>query len=137
MDNLENKPLEPAPRYSSAPGLQEQLDALQRTVVIALVLMIILSGALNLFLLRQVKFSRTDLANTKPQATALINDYTKAMPMMNEFVNRVREYGRTHPDYMPILVKYGVVTTGTNQAPGVLSPVPKPAAPVPTVPAKK
>ena len=39
-------------------------------------------------------------------------------PHIQEFMARLADYGRTHPDFQPIVVKYGLTNSG-------------PAAPVP------
>jgi len=36
---------------------------------------------------------------------------------MNDFVSRIKEYGRTHPDFAPVLAKYGLKPTAPAAAP--------------------
>ena len=114
MDNFDKK----TPLPTEANDLQAQLDALRHLVVSILVLLVVISGTLNIYLLRQWINTSKDLAGVRPQAAQLIADYQKSAPMMDDFVKRVIDYGQTHPDFAPVLAKYGL----------------KPAAPAGAVP---
>ena len=48
--------------------------------------------------------------------------------LSSDFVKKVAEYGRTHPDYMPILAKYGLKPGAATGAPPVAATAPPPAA---------
>ncbi len=128
MDNIENK----TPVQPDLSELQAQCDSLQSLLVSILVLVIVISGTFNLYLLRQVKYTRTDLAGIRPQATQIINNYNKTGgPLMADFVKRITEYGRTHADFAPIMAKYnlkpGASASATPTAPSTAS-APAPAA---------
>jgi hypothetical protein len=87
--------------------MRQQFEHLQQLVISALVLVIIISGAFNLFLLRQVKYSRIDLAVVRPEAQGLVDQYNKSgAPALAQIVKRFIDYGKTHPDFQPILIKY-------------------------------
>ncbi len=105
--------------HSELADLRRQLDRLQQAVISALVLVIVISGALNLFLLRQVKYSRTDLAVIRPEAESLVAAYTKTgAPALAEIIKQFTAYGRTHPNFRPILIKYKLMKPSeTNAAP--------------------
>ena len=126
MDNLDNRtPIQP-----NTNDLQAQCDALRHLIVSILILVIVISGTLGIYLLRQWQSSRKDLAAIRPQAAQMIAEYQKvSAPLMTDFVKKVTEYGRTHPDFAPILAKYGlkpggptgaVPTTTTPQQPAAL-----------------
>ena len=122
MDNVDNKtPLQPV-----ANDLQAQCDALRHLVVSVLILVIVISGTLNIYLLRQWRSVSKDLAGIRPQAAQMIAEYQKVSgPLMNDFVKKITEYGRTHPDFTPVLAKYGLKpTTPTNAGPVSLTPPP-------------
>lgn len=125
MDTLENKPATPA----NANDLQAQYDALRHMVVSILILVVVISGTLNIYLLRQWRSTSKDLEAVKPQAAQIFAEYQKSGPMMENFVKKVTEYGRTHADYAPIMAKYGLKPpTATNFPP--VTPAPAvPAAP--------
>jgi hypothetical protein len=101
---------------------QEQYESLRHSLVSTLVLVIVLSGALNLFLLRQVKYARLDLDNFRQYANAQIATYkSNDGPLLETFLRNIVEYGRTHPDFAPIMEKYnlkaGPVAAGAPAAP--------------------
>ena len=125
MDNLENRtPIQPV-----ANDLQAQYAALRHLVVSLLILVVVISGTLNIYLLRQWRTTKRDLAGIRPQAMQMIAEYQKVSgPMMNDFIKKIAEYGRTHPDFAPVLAKYGIKPgAATNAAP--TAPIPQPAAP--------
>lgn len=115
MDNLDNKSsVQPDPN-----DLQAQYDSLRHLVVSLLVLVVVISGTLNIYLLRQWRSTSKDLAAIRPQATLMIADFQKnSGPVMQDFVKKITEYGRTHADFAPILAKYGLKpATPTNHLP--------------------
>jgi hypothetical protein len=95
-----------------------------------LILVIVISGTLNIYLLRQWKTVSRELKDIRPQATQLIADYQKtSAPAMSDFLKKVTEYGRTHPDFAPVLAKYGLKPAGvTGAVPATTTPQ-QPAAP--------
>ncbi len=125
MDNLNPQPsLQP-----STNDLQAQYDALRHLVVSILILVIVISGTLNIYLLRQWRTVNKDLAGIRPQAAQMINEYQKVSgPLMTDFVKKLTEYGRTHPDFAPVLAKYNLKPTGaTGAAPVAPTKAPTPA----------
>ena len=128
MDNLEPKtPIQPVVN-----DLQAQYDALRHLVVSLMILVVVMSGTLNIYLLRQWRTTKRDLTGIRPQATQMIAEYQKVSgPMMNDFIKKISEYGRTHPDFAPVLAKYGIKPAAATSA--------VPAAPtsLPAAPPKK
>jgi len=125
MDTLENKN-SPQP---NANDLQAKYDALRHLVVSMLILVVVISGTLNIYLLRQWRSTSKDLAAIRPQASQMIAEYQKVSgPLMNDFIKKITEYGRTHPDFAPILAKYGLKAAATTNLP--------PATPATAVPKK-
>lgn len=126
MDNLDNK----IPVQAGDNDLQAQCDALRHLITSILILVIVISGTLNIYLLRQWKTTSKDLASIRPQATQMISEYgQKSGPLMDDFVNKITEYGRTHPDFAPILAKYNIKPIAATGAPA--------AAPAPAAKPKK
>jgi hypothetical protein len=128
MDNLDNR----TPLQTDANDLQAQLSSLQHLVVSILILLVVLSGTLNIYLLRQWVWAKRELAGIRPQATQAIADYQRqSAPLMNDFVKKITDYGRTHPDFTPILAKYNLKpgAAPTAPAPTVSAPHSTPAAP--------
>ena len=99
MDNLEND----LPTQPEGEALSAQYDSLRQLVVCILVLLIVISGTLNVFLLRQARTSRQEL----DAVNAVVAQYQKNVgPAMDEFVRKLAEFGRSHPDFMPILNRH-------------------------------
>ena len=125
MDNLDIKmPVQP-----NASDLQTQYDDLRHLLVSLLILVVVISGTFNIYLLRQWRSMSRDLAAIRPQAAQMIAEYQKVSgPLMNDFIKKVTEYGRSHPDFAPILAKYGIKPANPGNA--------QPATPVTTAPKK-
>ncbi len=125
MDNLPTNP----PPPSQSGDLQAQCEALRQMVTSVLVLLLIVSGTVTVYLVRQWKFSKNDLEAYRPQATQVINEYTRTnAPAIQAFVRQLAEYGRTHPDFAPIVTKYRLNDAlGKTGAAATSAP---PAAPV-------
>ena len=123
MDNLENK----TPIQAGESDLQAQLDALRHLVKSTLILLIVVSGTFNIYLLRQWRTVSKELAQMRPQAAQLIEDYKKSGPMMDDFISKIADYGRAHPDFAPILAKYNLRPAGATSVPPAI-PASSPAA---------
>ena len=117
MDNLDNKPsVQP-----DVSDLQAQYDALRHLVVSLLILVVVISGTLNIYLLRQWKSTSKDLGAIRPQAVQMIAEFQqKSGPVMQDFVKKITEYGRTHADFAPILAKYGLKPTVPANLPSAI-----------------
>jgi hypothetical protein len=119
MDTLENK----TPAQNEVTELREQVESLRHLVGSMLILLVVVSGTFNIYLLRQWKTSKNDLAVFKPQAANLIASYQKnEQPAVETFIKKMVEYGQTHPDFVLILNKYQI--KAAPPPPGVASPVP-------------
>lgn len=98
--------------------LQAQCHWLRKQVQIVLILLTLVSATLTLFLWRQVKYTGQDLKGVRP----IIDEYNKTQaPAMDDFVKKISEYGRAHPDFTAIYNKYGLSQVG--QLP--VAPAPK------------
>lgn len=74
-------------------------------LVATLVALLLLSGAVLVFLFRQVSMVQKEL----DAATALVEDYqTKRGPLITNLVTRLQGFAQTHPDFNPILERYGI-----------------------------
>jgi hypothetical protein len=102
--------------------LMDQIVALRHQVFTLLLALVVVSGTLTVVLYRQARLTGRDIAIIKPQATQIIAALKRDQQGMENFVKQLTTYGSTHPDFQPILRKYGVV------------PQPQPAA-APAAPA--
>ena len=104
---------EPEMNSPAPANLSEQVAALQRQVFALLLALIVVSGTLTVFLYRQATLTGKDITAIKPQALQIIQVYKQNMPVLETFVNQLVTYGQTHPDFRPILLKYGINPTTT------------------------
>jgi hypothetical protein len=132
---MENQGSQPTPSGTPSPGplfesatppgtpqneleqLKQEYNSLYSRFVLLLVLVVIISGSYCYFLRIQVKATTSALQGTTMQATNVMVQMQKAGPMMQDYLNRFQEFGRTNPDFMPILTKYGLKPGATNAAP--------------------
>jgi len=89
--------------------LMDQVVALRHQVFTLLLALVVVSGTLTVVLYRQARLTGKDIEMIKPQASRIIDDFKRDRPGMEAFVKQLTTYGSTHPDFQPILRKYGVV----------------------------
>ena len=113
-----------APTSSELTELKEecaQLRAQTRNLRLA---QLIVALAVATFFWVEARRNSQALETMRPQAAQIAEVTKKQTPAINDFVNRLAEYGRTHPDFVPVLTKYGIATT-TSAAPSAASATPK------------
>lgn len=120
MNDLSNTPVTPAPAEPVADALASLRLQFQATLII----LIMISGALDLYLLRQYTTTRKEVAAFEQIVGQMITNYQQAtVPLANKFLGQLTEYAKTHPDFQPVLRRYNV-----QPASGVMAPAPAPAA---------
>jgi cytochrome c biogenesis factor len=108
-----------------------ELSALRNQVFILLIALIVISGTLTVYLYRQASITRKDIEAIQPQAQQVIGAFNQNQKLMMDFVTALVAYGKTHPDFMPVLAKNGMVAPAGAPAPAT------PAAPgAPVLPKK-
>jgi hypothetical protein len=106
MDDIQDKGPVLEPEKSD---LEQQLDSLRHLVTSVLILLLVVSGTFNIFLLRQYRSTAKDLDRFRPFAANVINGYShNEGPAIESFVRSALEFGKTHKDYEQILAKYGL-----------------------------
>jgi len=119
MDEAEIKSSAP----DEANDLQAQYDSLHHLVISILILMVVVSGTLSVYLLRQWRTTSKDLAAYRPEAAQFIAEFNRGQaPRIDAFLEKLKDYGKTHPDYFPILARYGL---SSNVLAGASQPAPK------------
>jgi hypothetical protein len=106
--------------------VQAQVDALRHVLVSALVLLLIVSGTFNLYLWRQYRTTRGELQAVLPNAPKIAGELTG----MQDFVRKLVDFSKTHPDFAPVLSKYGIQPTAASAGPPAAS-APQPGAAAP------
>lgn len=127
MDAFES----PSPAPSELAEVRAQCDSLRQLVYSLLVLLLVVSGTLNLFFWRQFRVTKGAILAERPQVAALVSEYDKnENPIVNDFLHKLADFAKRNPDFAPILSKYGVnALTFTNVPPiGGNAPAAAPAA---------
>ncbi len=81
-----------------------EIEALKRQMFTLLVALIVVSGTLAAFLFDQARLQYKDISAMKQQ----IKVVQQNQPALVNFVNQLVVYGETHPDFRPVLQKYGI-----------------------------
>jgi hypothetical protein len=81
-----------------------ELAALKNQMFTLLVALIVVSGTLTVFLYRQASLTNKDITQTQQLGTALIQNENN----IAVFVSKLVGYGEKHPDFVPVLRKYGI-----------------------------
>jgi hypothetical protein len=118
---------EAANGLNPAGDLHQEIQSLRTLVVGALMALLMLSVAVNVFLWRQTVLVRDELANVRKIANGLAAEFEKKAVLINTFLTGLREYTKDHPDFAPILQKYNVPpgrSAPTNGPIPSLGPVP-------------
>ncbi|MGA9777760.1 MAG: hypothetical protein ACLPRE_12250 [Limisphaerales bacterium] len=111
---------EPQTNIPVPDDLADQVASLRRQITHLLLVLIVISGTLATYLFYQAHTFGNDLGVLEPQAREVIQNYNKNLPNIQKFVQELVTYGQTHPDFQPILKKYGIpltVSALTNSAP--------------------
>ena len=94
---------------SPAPAdLGGQVAALQRQVFTLLLALVVVSGPLAAFLFYQSRVLGNEIEALRPQAMPIIQAFNANHTAMDKLVQQLVAYGQTHPDFRPILQKYGI-----------------------------
>ena len=104
MNGAENSP---SPDKQSS-SLQKELDSLRTMFITTLVVLIVFSGAVNLYLLSQVRTVNKELQR---EQKIVENFKTTELPNITTFISSLQTFSKTHPDIYPILAKYNLLPT--------------------------
>ena len=102
MDNPESQ----TSSQSQLSDLQAQCESLRQLVSSLLLVLFLVSGTLSIFLLRQWRFTKAQIDLMAPQANQILSEFNKNLPVMQDFIRKLTDYGKTHPDFSPIIAKY-------------------------------
>jgi predicted PurR-regulated permease PerM len=110
--------------------LQRSLRTLRAMFNVVLVILLVLTGSLFLFLLREV----SQIRRQTRELTQFVDNYEKtSLPAMLEFRNKLQEFAKGHPDFRAILAKY---MNPTNTPPGRPQEADDGSARMPVMPVK-
>lgn len=107
------------PTNSELIELKEQCAQLQAQTQNLRIAQLIVALAVAGFFWVEARRNGQALDTMRPQAAQVAEVTKKQSPAINDFVNRLAEFGRTHPDFVPVLTKYGIPTATTSALPVV------------------
>lgn len=121
-----NTPDDLPPNSGSAPvtleSLQQAYQNLRLLFHALILILLVLSGSVNIFLLREVSLVRRDVQDRQ----RFVDEYNRNYPtLISNVVARLQDFSRTNADFAPVLRKYGVQPT-SSPAPGSPSARPMP-----------
>jgi hypothetical protein len=124
-------PPDTAPRTEiSFDELQRSIQSLRAMFNVVLVILLVLTGSLFLFLLREV----SQIRRQTRELTQFVDNYEKtSLPAMLAFRNKLQEFAKGHPDFKPILARY---MSPTNTPPGTPQEADDGSARMPVMPVK-
>ena len=85
-----------------------EIAALRNQVYVLLVALIVVSGTLTVFLYRQTSLTHKDIEAVRPQAEQVIGALNQNKQAIGGFVEQLVAYGQKHPEFAPVLAKYGI-----------------------------
>jgi hypothetical protein len=101
MNEFENKTN--APEDAGIDELRGELQFLRMLLCGVLMLLIGLSICADYYLSKQISFSRTAMT----RAQQVVESFPSAKA--EDFLNKLKDYGKTHPDFAPVMTKYGPI----------------------------
>jgi len=133
---MEQTEIKPATGNDTAISeLQAEVQALRSFVLGMLVVVIVLSGAVNLFFLRQASLVNGQLALQQQENKQNVEEFAaRTGPAIATFWTKVNEFAKTNPDIGQLLSKYNFV--GTPPPGPIPAGTPPVTAPAPGVPKK-
>lgn len=129
-----NTPVPDSPPAEDQAGL---IASLRHQITFLLLALIVISGTLTLYLFYQSRVFGREIASLEPQARLVVENYNRNWPEVQKVVQELEVYGQKHPDFQPILKRFGIplqrpAATNAAARPGMARPIaPKPKAPKP------
>jgi hypothetical protein len=117
-ENASESSLESLTGESSAlQTLRDEIRALRSLFITASMGLLVLSFGINAHLYYQDRVQRRELNAAK----RMVQEFEMAKrPIVSAFVAKLQEFSRSHPDFNPILDKYGIRPAASTPAPAPL-----------------
>lgn len=104
--------------------LERSVQALRKLFQLTLVALVLVIGAGSLVLLQRVRQVRRELA----ALSRTVSEFDRVgQPQLEAFLNRLKDFARTNPDFMPIFNRYVPPTTNAPGGSAVSDAWPPPA----------
>ncbi len=96
------------PGGSEAQQLRAEIASLRSLLSAALIILFVFSACVNFYLRKQTSILMVPMN----EAQAMVNRYENGgSAQILDFWNKMNEYARTHPDFVPIINKYSQYIT--------------------------
>ncbi len=140
MNPTESQPELSQPQAGPDPAatlesLRQQYERLQSLFQLTLVALILLSLGVNLFLFKQMRLARNQLAQEQIAVGKVAQDFNRSGELIRTFAARMQLYAVTHPDFRLVFDKYRSALGPYLTAPVPVAPAPPSRAPAPIPPA--
>ena len=109
MSEMETKPGE----GTELTEISEKCAELERRATMLQIALILVSLSLAFFVGVQVRRAGKDLEGVRPQLAQFMEANKKQDPMLQTLAQKLVDFGRSHPDFTPIVMKYGLNTNAT------------------------
>lgn len=144
-ESINTDPIKPSPS-SDSDELKQRCETLESQVHTLRLVVLIAAVVVGLFFWREGNLNGAAVTQMQPQISQITQlmaqlekqggSYEKQIQGLQGIAMRLSEFGRSNPDYQPILAKYGVPVANASAAPAAAKPAAKPAT-APTAPPKK
>ncbi|MBK8001323.1 MAG: hypothetical protein IPK15_22110 [Verrucomicrobia bacterium] len=114
--------------------LEQQCHDLRNLLNAALVALVVLSFAVNLFLAKQMRMVRAKVTESRPIIQRMQAEFQRKEPNMQKFISTLQSFATTNPEFQPVLMRYRQVIPQYFSSPIAVSTAPQ-SAPVPANPA--
>jgi hypothetical protein len=94
----------------------DQITALRRQMITLLLALIVVSGTLTVYLWYQSRITGKEMDVIRPQAMQIVQMCKQRSFAMEKLAKQLIAYGQAHPDFQPILKKYGIPLTNSVAA---------------------
>lgn len=108
MNETQNEPQTNLPVADDLPG---QIASLRRHITTLLLALIVISGTLTVYMWYQSHITGKAIGALQPQAIQITKLFEQNRPGVEKLVRELIVYGQTHPEFEPILKKYGIPLT--------------------------
>lgn len=113
--------------------LEQQCHDLRTLLNATFVVLLVLSLAVNLFLVKQMRMIRAKVTEARPVIQRMQAEFQRKEPNMQKFVSALQSFATTNPEFQPLLGRYRQVIPQYFSTPIAVSTSPQ-APPVPANP---
>ena len=106
MSDIETK----AGEGSELAELSEKCSELERRSTMLQVALVLVALSLAFFVEVQVRRAGRDLEGIRPQLASFAEANKKQDPLIQTLAQKLVDFGRSHPDFTPVVLKYGLNT---------------------------